>query len=510
MNQREFEEKLTNALSDVKCKERRTKTNPDAFTKYDLLELAKNLGLKNLSGLSKLQLCKLIRLKLIKNAKNNNNIMEKPVHQLSNSDLIYRLARTYSEKPNFRWSNDATNPLHELENWKIRLVLDIYDGTLTQMQKEYVQRNGYLQQLNNVIERHGDYVQEKSFNNNQPIKNNVGLKNNKIVLLTGEDTIVRSFVCPISLSIPDPSDMVYISKDVSKGIISTIYDFNDLKQSLIIRAVSPATRRKINSWLDVKKLNLKNNLVVKGIASAVKEVETMKNIEKLLQIFPSKILIRLKNYLTKIKIYNNKITTTNVNACHSKTNNKLLNVRLGCMNWVDFLLDYINSLPKNTQQEAMKQFDQMNPVCIEAMCKSIETFIQNHSNNKRFNTNSHSSKDANISKAVSFVAESICKRTSMNELYNLFGDFFTQVFSLVNNKKSSNGNIDAYDVKIFLLKYAESITCDKLNNFIISIPLLIVNPRKIKMPMKEFKAKTGEYAEKVGREYHVTAIIVSN
>uniref|UniRef100_A0A6C0F9F5 Uncharacterized protein n=1 Tax=viral metagenome TaxID=1070528 RepID=A0A6C0F9F5_9ZZZZ len=451
-------------------------------------------------------------------------------------EIAYARRNNYNIEPN--------NPLSQLLPFMQYMVVNFQTtGRLEDYESEFLRLSAYITNVPNynrifqqALQNYQNYMIQRHFNND-PAANGLQVNPNYSFATNSKTYHIMDLKCPLSLEEPDFDDMVFIKPDVKDNSkIMNVYDLNYLIRALEEKNKSPITRKKINNWSQILRVNKKSYDLKKLHDNTLEDINYLQNIHK------TQILQRLKKYIENIYTLKNKQTSRNVNVCHGKNNKNITSIRGVCMQWVSILREYIdnsnntlannildnlnriqlirmatskgvppvesrnmnkkelknvlkslkanaNNLPNNVTRgdlikmatkkgippeqsrnknknelkkllgssrskvSKLKKLDELKPVCIEALCKSIQNFINTNKNQKVFNFNKKLNKSASITAAITFLTNVYqSKNTNMKEIG---ADIFTKLMTLVGRKKASDGEIKAANIVLYLYEFGE-------------------------------------------------------
>ena len=176
-------------------------------------------------------------------------------------------------------------------------------------------------------------------------------------------------------------------------------------------------------------------------------------LDKMLAVQRVPILENIHKMITKVIKLSN-LRHIGFTHCGSQKNVNAL--RGVCAAQVLKLAELFHKQNTNAKKvQMLTQLGNASPVCMEAKCNWLEEFIGIYTGNVRFNFNSLTTKDANISNAVKAFLKKWCReaKTKPNPkqyFLDKLPDLFTRVQALLQDKRASDGVIDYTDIARFI------------------------------------------------------------
>jgi len=176
-------------------------------------------------------------------------------------------------------------------------------------------------------------------------------------------------------------------------------------------------------------------------------------LDKMLAVQRVPILENIHKMLTKVKKF---VNLHHVGFTHCGSQNNVNALRGVCAAQVLKLAELFHAQNTNAKKvQMLTQLGNASPVCMEAKCNWLEEFIGIYTGNVRFNFNSLTTKDANISNAVKAFLKKWCREAktdpnSKQYFLNKLPDLYTRVQALLQNKRASDGVIDYTDIAQFI------------------------------------------------------------
>ena len=176
-------------------------------------------------------------------------------------------------------------------------------------------------------------------------------------------------------------------------------------------------------------------------------------LDKMLKVQRVPILENIHKMLTKVKKFGN---LHHIGFTHCGSQNNVNALRGVCAAQVLKLAELFHAQNTNAKKvQMLTQLGNASPVCMEAKCNWLEEFIGIYTGNVRFNFNSLTTKDANISNAVKAFLKKWCREAKASPnpkqyFIDKLPDLFTRVQALLQDKRASDGVIDYTDIAQFI------------------------------------------------------------
>lgn len=277
------------------------------------------------------------------------------------------------------------------------------------------------------IERTIVYITEHAINNNRAVNNNVKNKLNdpgrSWKPKVGTHKLANNATLNNNVfsagNIPKLNKTVYLKPNLQNNKVTTVYNLNGIKSWLMKDKTSPMTRKSINSWNNVLKLDTKeyrkakprtniNNIMNNGSDS----------IEYLQKIKKTKLITRLeKLFNILVENVNVKRKANRVDYLHAINNKEAKQTILTCLTNVKILADYIKTIsPLKNQKEALKRFDNSTPVCTEHMCSYIYEFVEIDKTGFSFSYDSKANNTTNFANLATAIRKMLCTQYAKKEI----------------------------------------------------------------------------------------------
>lgn len=208
-------------------------------------------------------------------------------------------------------------------------------------------------------------------------------------------------------------------------------------------------------------------------------MKALENITKLHKIKKTAYLERLENFFMGKR-----------EQTHCKTYAQVENVKNTCAFHVNQLFEFINSFQNEIDRKVkLERLDEMQPVCMENLCSSIEAFILQEKGEFQFDFDETLDKLSNISNCANALRNSYCylfKKNMINEeeLEKKFKQIGPTLFNYLNRRAAINGHIALSDINSFLKNYGEQLLhCIDMDS--------IINGRLEKIKFEEMPVGTG-------------------
>lgn len=264
-----------------------------------------------------------------------------------------------------------------------------------------------------------------------------------------------------------------VCESFTKATIFKLYEAfgfkpkKSLRKSFLCKEFPLLTKSQINSSAIAsvrlnyafEEIKSENTNMPNYLNQASKDYKYLQNIKF------TQVLYKLHLYITGIHSTKNKyMVVAPMNHC--KTTNAIKSTKRSCITYLHILRKYIQSLKtRKLKVDTLFELDNERPVCLEALCKTLDDFVQKKTNGIIFDFDGKVSKEANITNALNVVMSLICKiKNKVDFRKTIEFDLWAKIYGLVKDKKASDGIITKNDVIIYLLEYGDYISCSNKNS----------------------------------------------